>query len=227
MNKDYLLPVSILVAGVLIAGAVLYSAGLKNQPVIPGGPSAPEVVTGEELELIKDDVVLGDLDAPVTLIEYSDFQCPFCGRFFSQSEPKIREEYVKTGQVKFVYRHFAFLGPESLAAANAAECAKDQGKFWQYHDELFNSEILDSTENNNNLSRSFFLSLARKVGLNETDFSSCLDQNKYENKIQNDYAVAQKLGVNSTPTVFVNNKKLVGALPYAQFKAEIEAELVK
>lgn len=227
MNKDYLLPVSILVAGVLIAGAVLYGAGLKNQLTPPDELREPEVVTGKELDLTKDDVVLGDLEAPVTLIEYSDFQCPFCGRFYSQSESKIREEYVKTGKVKFVYRHFAFLGPESLAAANAAECAKEQGKFWQYHDEILNAEILDSEENNNNLSRSLFLFLAGKVGLNEAEFSVCLDQNKYEEKVQNDYAVAQKLGVNSTPTIFVNDKKSVGALPYAQFKAAIEQELAK
>lgn len=227
MNKEYFLPISILVAGVLISGSVLYSVGLKNQPTVQNGPSAPETVTGTELDLTKDDVVLGDLKAPVTLIEYSDFQCPYCGRFFSQSEPQILEEYVKTGKVKFVYRHFAFLGPESQAAANAVECAKDGGKFWQYHDEIFKEEILDGQEHNGNLNQVLFSKIAAKVGLNKTDFASCLDSDKYAGKVENDYTVAQKAGVQATPTVFVNGRKLEGALPYAQFRAAIEQALAK
>ena len=220
------MPVSILVAGVLIAGAVLYTAGLKSAPKtadIGGNPA----VSGKELELTGDDVVLGDLEALVTLIEYSDFQCPFCGRFFSQSEPQIREEYVKTGQVKFVYRHFAFLGPESRAAANAVECAKDEGKFWQYHDELFKSEILDGQENNGNLNQALFLKIADRLGLNRSDFTSCLDNNKYAEKVESDYNVAQQVSVRATPTVFLNGRKLEGALPYNQFKAAIEQALVQ
>lgn len=221
------MPVSILVAGVLIAGSVLYSTGLKNQPVQNDKLAAISEAAGQELDLTKDDVVLGELTAPVTLVEYSDFQCPFCGRFFSQSEPQIREDYVKAGKVKFVYRHFAFLGPESAAAANAAECAKDEGKFWLYHDEIFKEEILDGQEYNGNLNRTTFLKLADKIGLNKNDFASCLDSNKYAKKVENDYNVAQQAGVQATPTVFVNGRKLEGALPYNQFKAAIEQELAK
>ncbi|MBI3046033.1 MAG: DsbA family protein [Candidatus Harrisonbacteria bacterium] len=227
MKQEYLLPVSILVAGVLIAGSVLYSTGLKNQPVQNDKLAAISEAAGQELDLTKDDVVLGELTAPVTLVEYSDFQCPFCGRFFSQSEPQIREDYVKAGKVKFVYRHFAFLGPESAAAANAAECAKDEGKFWLYHDEIFKEEILDGQEYNGNLNRTTFLKLADKIGLNKNDFASCLDSNKYAKKVENDYNVAQQAGVQATPTVFVNGRKLEGALPYNQFKAAIEQELAK
>lgn len=225
MDKEYFLPVSILVAGVLIAGSVIYSTGLRNQPTAPD--NQPEVVSGKELEITKDDVVLGDINAPVTIIEYSDFQCPFCGRFFFQTESLIRENYIKSNKVKFVYRHFAFLGPESRTAANAVECAKDQGKFWPYHDELFNAEIKDGRENNGNLNKSLFVSIAKNLGLNLTDFTSCLDGDKYAKKVENDYALAQKIGVQATPTTFVNGKKLEGALPYGQFQTVIDAELAK
>jgi len=228
MNKDYFLPISILIAGVLISVSVIYGTGLKNLGQ-PSGQKAlkEESFSGEELNLTKDDVLLGELEAPVTLIEYSDFQCPFCGRFYSQTEPLIKENYVKTGKVKFVYRHFAFLGPESRGAAEAVECAKEQGKFWQYHDEIFNAEIADGRENNGNLNRGFFLAAAKKLGLDSSQFVSCLDGNKYSDKVENDYSVAQKIGVQATPTTFVNGQKLEGALPYAQFKAVIERELAK
>src|SRR3989344_6619341 len=159
MNKEYLLPVSILVAGVLIAGSVIYSTGLKNRPN-NNAAKEPTVLNEEVLKLTSDDVVLGDPDAPVTLIEYSDFQCPFCGRFFSQTENLIKENYIQTGKAKFVYRHFAFLGPESVAAAEAVECAKDQGKFWEYHDQLFTEEIKDGKEHNGNLNGALFDTIA-------------------------------------------------------------------
>lgn len=226
MKQEYLLPVSILIAGVLIAGSVLYTAGLRANPQAGGGGEL-EAVSGQELEITADDVVLGDLSAPVTLIEYSDFQCPFCGRFFSQTEPLIKENYIQSGKVKFIYRHFAFLGPESVAAAKAVECAKEQGKFWQYHDEIFKEEIRDGQEHNGNLNRDFFLAAAKKLGLDSPKFTSCLDENKYSDKVENDYLVAQKIGVQATPTTFVNSRKVEGALPYAQFKAAIEQELAK
>ncbi len=227
MNKETFLPVSILIAGVLIAGSVIYSTGLKNQPAPAPINQEPEAVSGKELNLNKDDVVLGDINAPVTLVEYSDFQCPFCGRFFSQTEPSIKENYIKTGKVKFVYRHFAFLGPESRATANAAECAKDEGKFWQYHDELFNEELRDGQENSGNLNKALFVRIAKDLGLNLDKFSACLDSNKYSDKVSNDYSVAQKIGVKATPTTFVNGKKFEGALPFNQFKLAIDKELSK
>jgi protein-disulfide isomerase len=226
-NQNYLLPASILIAGVLVAGAVIYSAGTGNANPSQLGASAEETVSGEALELNSGDVVLGDLNAPVTMIEYSDFQCPFCGRFYSQTENLIKENYIKDGKVKFVYRHFAFLGPESRAAAEAVECAKDQGKFWQYHDVLFDAEIKDGQEHNGNLNRDLFVSLAQNLGMNTADFAACVDSKKYADKVESDYAGAQSLGVRATPTVFINAQKVEGALPYAQFKVIIDAELAK
>lgn len=228
MKNEYILPASILIAAVLIAGAVIYTAGLPGAVDNSGNAgNKPVAINSDVLKLTKDDVVLGDLNAPVTIIEYSDFQCPFCGRFFTQTESQVRENYIKTNKVKFVYRNFAFLGPESKAAAGAAECAKDQGKYWDYHDALFNAEIKDGQENSGNLNRSLFMSLAGQLKLNADQFGTCLDSNKYADKVVSDYAGAQSVGVQATPTMFVNGTKVEGAVPYEQLKATIDQALAR
>ncbi len=234
MQKDYLLPVSILIAGVLIAGAVIYSTGLRGSGLGANvganlGPdnSNQGLEAQVSLDLTGDDVILGDPAAPVTVMIYSDLQCPFCGRFYSEAESLIKENYVKIGKVKLVYRHFAFLGPESRAAAEAVECAKDQGKFWEYHDSLIDEENKDGREHNGNLNNALFKSLAVRLGMNTDSFSSCLAEGKYAGKVQNDYLVGQAIGVQSTPTIFVNKYKVEGAMPYEYFKEIIENELGK
>ncbi len=224
MNKDYVLPVSILVAAVLIAGAVIYSAG-TTAPPSPAGQQQPTAVNTNALKLTNDDVVMGDLNAPVTVIEYGDYQCTFCGRFFSDTESQIVDNYVKTGKVRFVFRNFPFLGPESVPAANAAECAKDQGKFWEYHDALFSAEVKDGQENNGNLNRGLFMSIASGLGLNTTQFGSCLDSGKYASLITAQKNTAISLSVQATPTFFVDAQKVEGALPYDQFRALIDQTL--
>jgi len=220
-KKNYVLPASILLAAVLISGSVIYSTGFKSgsKSSLTANLDGQAVVSPE---LASTDVVLGDPKAPVTMIEYSDFQCPFCGRFYSQTEPPLKEQYVKTGKVRFIYRHFAFLGPESKAAAEAVECAKDQSKFWEYHDAIFNAELADGRENNGNLNRALFLTNAENLGLNLASFKACLDSNKYGQKVADDYSGAQALGVKATPTVFVNEVKIEGALPFGQFQQVIE-----
>jgi protein-disulfide isomerase len=112
------------------------------------------------------DVILGDPNAPVTVIEYGDYQCPFCARFYTDIEPLIRDQYIKTGKVKMVFRNYPFLGPESTAAAEAVECAKDQGKYWEFHDALYAAEAIDGREHNNNLNRELFLTIAQDLKLN-------------------------------------------------------------
>jgi len=220
-TKNYLLPASILIAAVLISGSVIYSTGAKggSNDSSNSNPNTPEAVSPK---ISSADVILGDPKAPITMIEYSDFQCPFCGRFYSQTEPSLKEQYIKTDKVHFIYRHFAFLGPESKAAAEAVECAKDQSKFWEYHDAIFNAELADGRENNGNLNRALFLTNAENLGLNLASFKACLDSNKYGQKVADDYSGAQALGVKATPTVFVNEVKIEGALPFGQFQQVIE-----
>ena len=168
------------------------------------------------------DVILGDPQAPVTVVEYGDYQCPFCGRFFSQTEPLLKESYVKTNKVRMIYRDMAFLGPESVEASKAAECAKDQGKFWAFHDALFTAEIKDGQEGNGNLNRDLFVKLAGDVKLDTKAFTACYDSGKYADVVQQITDQAHQIGVNATPTTFVNQTMIQGAQPFAQFKATID-----
>ena len=225
------LPVSIIIAAVLISGSILYAV---NRPTaVPAAPAGgnnnaqPPVQAdlGKLLAIGERDVILGDPKAPVTIIEYSDFQCPFCGRFYTQTEPQIKEQYIKTNKAKLIYRHLAFLGPESVEAAEASECAKDQGKFWAFHDELFETEIADGAEHNGNLNRELFVKLAGQVGIDVAKFSACYDGNQHAQVVSAETQSGQQSGVNATPTSFVNDKMIQGAQPFEQFKAAIDQAL--
>lgn len=165
-----------------------------------------------------DDAVKGDSDAPVTIVEFSDFQCPFCSRFYTGALGDIEKNYIETGKVKLVYRDFPLsIHPDAQKAAEAAECAKDQGKFWEMHDELF--------ENQASLSVASLKQYASKIGLDEDDFSECLDSGEKASEVQADFSDGTANGVSGTPTFFVNGQKLVGAQPYSEFEAAIEAAL--
>jgi len=227
IKKDYFLPISILVAAALIAGAVIYNTGAKTV----GKPSAEtitetagSVVQGD---LADDDVILGDSKAKVIIVEFGDYQCPFCGRFFSQTEPQLRKEYIETGKAKMVYRDFVFLGPESETAALATQCAGEQGKYWAYHDRIFEIEIVDGRENNGNLSVALMKSLAGELGLNQLKFDSCLDSKKYLSEIKKDYNDGVKAGVSGTPATFINGTLVSGAQPFSVFKQAIDQVLTQ
>lgn len=223
-----MIPGAIVVAGVVIAGAVLYGGGLRNTPA--GGSSAPPpaVAAGS---LADDDPSLGDPSAPVTFVEFGDFQCPFCNSFFREAEPEIIERYVKTGKVRFVYRDFAFLGEESVRAAEASECADEQGKFWAYHDRLYNF-IWDnyyakneSGENVGAFAEANLKRLAADSGLDAGAFAECLSSRRYRAEVEKDIADGRAAGASGTPTAFINGKMIVGALPFGQFQTAIEAAL--
>ncbi|MCX6813181.1 MAG: DsbA family protein [Candidatus Azambacteria bacterium] len=175
-------------------------------------------------QISSSDFVLGDKNAPVTIITYSDFQCPFCDKFFKETESVLREKYVKTGKVKFIYRDFAFLGQESLWAANAARCAGEQDKFWQYHDYLYNSQ---RGENQGAFSKDNLKSFATALGLATEKFNACLDSEKYTDLIQQETKAGGEAGVQGTPASFINGTLYPGALPTATFTKIIDDELLK
>jgi len=225
-HRDWFLPASILTAAVLISGSIIFLV-LRGgiQPQVPSGNNPVAAPSGNSADVSKigdRDAILGDPNAPVTVVEYADFQCPFCERFFTGAEAQIRDQYVKTSKAKLIYRDFAFLGTESTASANAAECAKDQGKFWAYHDALYAAEGLDAKENNGNLNRALFLTLAKNLNLDINTFTSCIDSNKYADVVAKSVADAQNFGVNSTPTIFVGGQKILGAQPFSVFQAAID-----
>ncbi|MEM5802063.1 MAG: DsbA family protein [Candidatus Aenigmatarchaeota archaeon] len=165
-----------------------------------------------------DDPTKGSANAKVTMIEFSDFQCPFCARFWKDTLPLLEEEYIKTGKLKFVYRDFPLdFHQFAKKAAEAAECANEQNKFWEYHDKLFeNQQALDITS----LKR-----YAQELGLDTAKFNECLDSGKYANEVQKDVQDGMAYGVSGTPTFFINGIKVVGAQPYSVFKRIIDQEL--
>lgn len=166
--------------------------------------------------------LLGNKDAKVTVIEFSDFQCPFCEKWYTEVGKNLKKDYIDTGKVKFAYRNYAFLGQESTWAAEAASCANEQGKFWEYHDYLFDHQ---GGENVGAFSKDNLKKFASEVGLNTDQFNSCLDTDKYAKQVADDTEAGQKAGVNGTPATFVNGQILVGAVPYDQLKTLIDKEL--
>jgi protein-disulfide isomerase len=164
----------------------------------------------------------GDPNAPITIVEFSDFQCPYCGRFDADAGQKIDEQYVEAGLVLFGYQHFAFLGPESQKAAEASECAAEQDAFWPYHDLLFGRLM---GENQGSLSPAGLSQYAAEVGLDTEAFEDCLNSGKYASLVNSQTSGAQSLGVTGTPAFLVNGRPLVGAQPFEVFEQVIEAEL--
>ena len=224
-GTNYLVPGAIIIAGILIAGAVVYSnGGPKGKIALP---SQSGVAT--TIDIVGDGVALGKSDAPVTVVEFADYQCPFCARFHKQVVPRILTDYVSTGKVKFVYRDFAFLDSltgvddgESHLAAEAARCADDQGKFWQYHNYLYEHQ---NGENQGAFTKANLEGFAKVLGLNTDVFSSCLASRKYQAAVEKSTADGRTLRVSGTPGTFVNGKLIEGALPYEEFKSAIDQAL--
>lgn len=198
------------VAVVLVGAAILVSLAGSQ-----AGPPATNTVATREGS------TKGSPDARVVVDEYSDFQCPFCARFALDTFPSIDKNYVQTGKLRWTFRHFPRIGQESIAAAQAAECAGEQGQFWPFHDKLFASQ---QGENKGAFSNSRLKSMARELGLSEA-FNSCLDSGRWDTKVNQDLNEGLRKGIEGTPTFFVGQKKLVGAQPYSVFEAAIEEAL--
>ena len=209
--KQYSLIIGIVALAVIVvaAFAILGQGGSST-------PSQPAEVSTDKS--------IGSPDAPVVVVEYADFQCPYCKQFAVGPELQLRKEYVDTGKVRFAFRHMAFIGSESLWAAEAAECANEQDHFWDYQDKLYQDQGGENsgTFNLDNLKR-----FAAELGLDTQKFNQCLDTNKYQSKVQQDIAEAQRLGVNSTPTLFVNGQLIKNGSDYQVLQAAIEAAAKK
>ncbi|MBI2462986.1 MAG: DsbA family protein [Candidatus Spechtbacteria bacterium] len=168
--------------------------------------------------------VIGSTDAPVIVVEFADFQCPFCGLFAKNTYSQIKSQYIDTGKVKFVYRNFAFLGLESQDSANAAYCAQDQGKFWEYHDYLYSHQ---NGENEGAFIKDNLKKFAQDLGLDSSSFDSCVDFSKYQDRVTADIKAGRDAGVTGTPTVFIGGKLISGAQGFQIYADAIEAQLSK
>lgn len=173
--------------------------------------------------------ILGKPDAPITIVEFGDYQCFYCNKFFHDTEGQIYENYIKTGKAKMIFKDFTIIGPDSVTAAHAAHCADEQGKFWDYHDMLYNNW---NGENNGWASLENQYKFAQQVGLDTTVFTECMESGKYNEKIQASTNDAQTLGLSGTPGFFIigpNNKivRVPGAQPYDVFVNILESEQLK
>lgn len=177
-----------------------------------GGGSAPQIVPTDH--------ILGDANAPVTVVEYADFECPFCGRFARETFPAIKQQYIDTGKVRWVFRHFPLrsIHPNAEGAARATECADDQGQFWAYHDEVYENQSAG-------LQSAKLKEYATNVGLNRSLFDPCADGDSKAVRVQTDVNSGTALGVSSTPTFYVNKVKVVGFQTVQQMSQVIENEL--
>lgn len=189
---------------------------------------APPTVAGPIEVNLDDDPVKGNKNAPVTLVEFSDYECPFCGRYFNETLPQIMENYVDTGKVKYVFRDAPLpIHSHAIGAANAAECVRDQSDdalYWEYHDILFNNQA--------DLSVPALKTYASVLPIDQNEFAACVDAEKFRAEVEADlqegqeYA-AQTVGRFGTPMFFINGMPVSGAQDYSVFEAAIEKALAE
>lgn len=169
--------------------------------------------------------ILGNPDSPITIVEFGDYQCEMCYRWFHETKPSIVQDFIDNGKANLVFVDLAFLGRDSPKAAQATYCAEDQGKYWDYHNILYNSqEHIDNGWANSERLKAFAFSL----GLDMELFESCLDSGKYSKRVSYNIDEARKQGASATPTFFIidsegNQQKITGAQPYSVFKKVIDS----
>jgi len=192
--------------------AVVIVLGLVVSLVMATRGAAQETVH-HMLEQLSPGQPKGAATAPVLIEEFSDFQCPSCGEFARDTLPRLTTAYIDTGKVRLIFRHFAILGPDSEAAAEAAACADAQRQFWPYHDRLFAAQgRLTFTRNN-------LLRMAQELHLDLANFTACLDTELFRPQVRAETRAALALGLRGTPGFVINGRSLVGALPFELFQS--------
>jgi len=216
-------PVAIVLAGAIMAAALYFRGGTTGISLKPSPAVSPQVA-GQQLAVVNipfndKDPILGNKDAPVTMVEFSDFECPYCKQFQETTFPLIKKNYIDTGKVRFIYKDFPLsqIHPRAQASADAAQCANAQGKFWEYADILFKQQpaLADA-----DLSR-----YATDMGLDTTAFQNCVKAGTYRADIAADQQVGISVQVAGTPAFAINGKRIDGALPWEQFKQALDAAL--
>ena len=180
--------------------------------------SSPDAQAVQRYDVpVDDDPILGPKKAEITLIEFSDYECPYCQKWHNEVFERLMDEF--PGKIRFVYRDFPLssIHPNAEPAAEAANCAFEQGKFWEFHDKLFGGEL--------GLGASAYMQYAQELGLDMNKFEECFDSARYQQEVRADLEWATNLGVRSTPTFFLNGIPIVGAQPFEVFKQVVEKEL--
>ena len=235
-GNKYLLPIAVIVGGLFIAGAVMWSG---SRPAPTGQQAGSQQVgtqpSGLRKVSIDDDPVLGDKNAPVTIVEFSDYECPFCQRSFNDVLPGLKKNYIDTGKVKLVFRDFPLsFHANAHKEAEAAECARSQGDdstYYMFHDKIFTQ----TTSNGTGLALTQLPVIAKSLGLNVSQFQQCLDSGTFKAEVDKDISDGSAAGVAGTPAWFIGKSSkdgviegqyINGAYPYANFQSAID-ELLK
>lgn len=215
---------TVLVAAWLIGMSIIGAGWLISKEIskqtLTGTEEKPPVRI--DLPIPDDKPTLGSSNAKVTLVEFADFQCPFCAEWQNLIFPRLKSEYIDTGKVRFVYWDFPFLGDESTKSSEAGLCAKDQNKFWEFHGYLFSKQ---DGENEGAFNDANLKKFAQETSLDTATFNKCFDARTYQAVVDDSFNTASSYGVNSTPTIYINGWKFEGMMPYENYKQVIESEL--
>lgn len=210
-RRRMLLLLGAVIAVALVAVGVI--ALLNRQPANP-----------DPTRDVSMDKSLGLETAPVVVVEFADFQCPFCKQFAEGPQAQLKTEYIDGGRVRFAFRHLAFIGEESQWAAEASECANEQGRFWEYHDRLYAEQ---GAENSGALARDHLKRFAADLELDTAGFNECLDSSRYRDKVAQEIREAQIRRLTGTPSLLVNGVLVPNGADYQVLKAAIDAALVQ
>lgn len=212
-TRNFLLVIGAIFA-LTIVGIIIFSGPNANSNTI----REDNLDTISLATLIDDDSVKGSPDAPVTIIEFSDYECSFCQRFYEGTYQQIKENYIDTGKVNLVYRDFPLnFHQNAQKAAEAAECAGEQEMYYEMHDKLFGEGVEGGTDT--------FKKYAQEIGLDQEQFDACLDSGAMRNEVKNDLEDGQKLGISGTPSFIINGELVVGAQPYSVLSEKIDNAL--
>jgi len=225
-----------LVGGIILGLVLGFLVGrLNGANNLPTGAAVAQQGGGTGGVLAKvsadDDPFLGEKNAPVTIIEFSDFQCPFCRRHYSQTYSQLKSEYIATGKVKYVYRDFPLSFHEGAQPyAEAAECAAEQNKYWELHDKIYDEQNKQGQGTVPYPGQETVLQWAGEIGLDTGKLKLCIESGKYTKEVQKDFTEGASYGVTGTPSFFIGNDKkgyvqVEGAQPFSAFQSAIDAAL--
>lgn len=221
-------PVAIVLAGVLISVSIIFTSGSGSLSAAVGDSGEgvlPERVVGPTELVTEGDPVLGDPNAPVTIVEFSDFQCPYCRLFWSQTYEQLKTEYIDTGLVRLVYRDYPLsFHPAAYQSAVAGQCAQEQGRFWEFHDVVY-AEQEKQGQGTISYGETELNAWAQQAGLDGELFAACLASGAHDARIDEAIAAGNRSGVTGTPTFFINGRIVIGAQPFEVLQQVIEAEL--
>ena len=214
---------------------ILLITGNSSDNTAPDDNTGDQGTNVQAAQLVdENDAAIGSADAPLTIVEFSDFQCPFCRKGYGDAVAGIKENYVSDGTVRFVYKHLPLTNshPMALKSAEASECAKEQGMFWKYHDKLFEEQnLLDSGSKDGQVTKTVEYETsdlkvwAEEIGLDTEQFNSCLDSGEMQSRVEEDAQTAISIGARSTPTFIIGTATVSGAQPFSVIQQVVEAEL--